>query len=156
MIDLSQKDYLVIVQCHIVKEYCSGFYCERAFHNRAGGFADYPKDKQYRMLYLTCGGCCGKALHRKLAHLLRKGGKHEGLTKDRVVVQLSSCITRDNYHAPPCPHLDYLKALIAKLGLDVREDTVISKKAEQRRQEGVYQARPAESCKGGCATNGNT
>lgn len=139
MVDLSQKDYLVIVQCHIVKEHCSGFYCERAYHNRTGGFADYPKDKQYRVLHMTCGGCCGRALHRKLAHLLRKGGKQDGLSNDRVVVQLSSCITRDNYHAPPCPHIDYLKALIAKLGLDVREDTTISQKAEQRRLEGTYQ-----------------
>jgi len=145
MIDLAGKDYVVIVQCDIVKEYCSGYPCEKAFHERTGGFAAYPKDKRYRLLYLTCGGCCGRALHRKLAHLLRKGGKREGLTKERIVVQLSSCITRDNYHAPPCPHLDYLKALIAKLGLDVREDTAISQKAEKRRQEGIYQSRPT-SC----------
>lgn len=154
MADLSQKDYVVIVQCHIVKERCSGYSCEKALHERTGGFADYPRDKQYRALYLTCGGCCGKALHRKLTHLIRKGSKRDGLTKDRIVVQLSSCITRDNCHAPPCPNLNYLKALIAKLGLDVREDTAISKKAEQRRQEGIYQARPAEqdgeACKGGC------
>jgi predicted metal-binding protein len=145
MIDLAAKDYVVIVQCDIVKEHCSGYHCEKAFSERTGGFAAYPKDKNYRLLYLTCGGCCGRALHRKLAHLLRKAGKREGLTKDRIVVQLSSCITRDNYHAPPCPHLAYLKALIAKLGLDVREDTSISQKAEKRRQEGIYQPRPT-SC----------
>lgn len=154
MVDLTRKDYIVIVQCHIVKERCSGFYCENALHERTGGFADYPKNKTYRALYLTCGGCCGRALHRKLAHLLRKGGKHAGLTRERIVVQLSTCITRDNYHAPPCPHLDYLKALIAKLGLDVREDTRISAKAEKRREEGIYQPRPVAesgpSCGQGC------
>jgi predicted metal-binding protein len=155
MIDLAKKDYVVVVQCHIVKEICSGYYCEKALHERTGGFADYPKDRAYRALYLTCGGCCGRALHRKLAHLLRKGGKREGLTRERIVVQLSSCITRDNYHALPCPHLDYLKALIAKLGLDVREDTSISQKAEKRRQEGIYRQRPdpsaGQSCGQGCA-----
>ncbi len=144
MIDLRQKEYVVVVQCHIVKEHCSGYYCEKAFHERTGGFSEYPKDKAYRVLTLTCGGCCGKALHRKLAHLLRKGGKREGLTREKTVVQLSSCVTKDNYHAPPCPHLGYLKALIAKLGLDVREDTSISKTAEKRRQEGIYQARRAD------------
>ena len=155
MINLAEKEYVVVVQCHIVKEHCSGYYCEKAFHNRTGGFADYPKDKPYRVLSMTCGGCCGRALHRKLAHLLRKGGKYEGLAKDKIVVQLSSCITRDNYHALPCPHLDYLKALIAKLGLDVREDTNLSKTAEKRRQEGIYQPRPpvdsGPSCDKNCA-----
>jgi predicted metal-binding protein len=143
MADLSQKDYVVIVQCHTVKEYCSGYSCEKALHERTGGFADYPRDKQYRALYLTCGGCCGKTLHRKLTHLIRKAGKHGAIPKDRIVVQLSSCITRDNHHAPPCPNLNYLKTLIAKLGLDMREDTSISKSAEQRRQAGIYLSRPA-------------
>jgi predicted metal-binding protein len=154
MIDLAGKEYVVIVQCHIVKEQCSGYSCEKALHERAGGFADYPKDKAYRALYLTCGGCCGRALSRKLAHLLRKGGKREGLTREKIVVQLSSCITRDNCHALPCPHLDYLKAIIAKRGLDVREDTYISQTAEKRRQEGIYQPRPnsdtGPSCDQGC------
>lgn len=121
--DLGEKDYVVIVQCDIVKERCSGYHCERAFHGRTGGFTDYPKDKSYRTLYMTCGGCCGRAVHRKLSHLARKLKKGEGIEKDRIVVQLSSCITRDNFHAPPCPHLDYLKTLLGKLGLDVREDT---------------------------------
>lgn len=138
MIDLKQKDYVVIVQCHIVKERCPGYNCERAFHERTGGFAAYPKDKSYRMLSLTCGGCCGRAIHRKLSNLTRRIKESEGITKDRIIVQLSSCITNDNFHSTPCPHLDYLKGLIAKIGLDVREDTFISEKSEQRRKAGMY------------------
>jgi len=141
MVDLKEKDYVVIVQCHIVKERCSGYNCERAFHERTGGFAAYPKDKTYRMLNMTCGGCCGRAVQRKLSNLTRRIKKEEDIGKDRIVVQLSSCITKDNFHAPPCPHLDYLKALIARLSLDVREDTIIYEKSEKRRKEGLYHGR---------------
>jgi predicted metal-binding protein len=138
MIDLKQKDYIVIVQCHIVKERCSGYFCERAFHERAGGFADYSKDKAYRTLYLTCGGCCGRALQRKLAHLVTKIKKKEGTDRDRIVVQLSSCITKDNHHHPPCPFLEQHKTVIARLGLDAREDTSVSELSEKRRRDGMY------------------
>ncbi len=138
MVDLKHKDYVVIVQCHIVKERCSGYNCERAFHERTGGFAAYPKDKAYRMLNMTCGGCCGRAVHRKLSNLARRIRKEEDIGKDRIIVQLSSCMTKDNFHSSPCPHLDYLKGLIAKLGLDVREDTFIYEKSEKRRKEGLY------------------
>ena len=138
MIDLNQKEYIVIVQCHIVKERCSGYNCERAFNERTGGFAAYPKDKAYRMLNLTCGGCCGRAVHRKLSLLAQRLSKQESIEKDQIAVQLSSCITKDNFHGPPCPHIEYLKTLVAKLELDLREDTVISKHAESRRQDGQY------------------
>ncbi|OHB76281.1 MAG: hypothetical protein A2Z25_18250 [Planctomycetes bacterium RBG_16_55_9] len=138
MIDLNSKDYVVIVQCHIVKERCPGYNCEKAFHERTGGFAAYSRDKAYRTLNLTCGGCCGRALHRKLSNLTRRIKKQEGIDKSRIVVQLSSCITKDNFHAPPCPHLEYLKTLIARLGLDVREDTHISETSEKRRKAGLY------------------
>ncbi len=133
-----EKDYLVVLQCHIVKERCPGYLCERAFHERTGGFAVYPKDHAYRVLTMTCGGCCGRATHRKLTNLLRTMKKKEGITKDRVVVQLASCIVKDNYHAPPCPHLAYLKTLIERIGLECREGTVISEKAENRRRDGTY------------------
>ena len=138
MVDLDEKDYVVIVQCHIVKERCSGYNCERAFKERTGGFSAYPADRKYRMLNMTCGGCCGRAVHRKLSNLIRRIKKAEGIAKDRIVVQLASCITKDNFHSPPCPHLDYLKALMAKLGLDVSEDTHIYEKSEKRRKAGVY------------------
>jgi len=140
MMDLQKKQYVAVVQCEIVKQRCSGYYCEKALHERTGGFAAYPKDRPYRALYLTCGGCCGQALQRKLSHLARKLQKHEGIGKEQIVVQLSSCITKDNHHGPPCPHLDYLRTLIARLGLDVCDDTNISPQAESRRQERCYRA----------------
>jgi len=136
--DLLQKEYLVIVQCDIVKQRCPGYLCEKAFHERTGGFADYPKDKHYRVINLTCGGCCGRALHRKLTLLKRSLKKREGIEMDKVVVQLSSCISKDNYHATPCPHRDYIKELIEKIGIDYREATVIDEKSEKRRTEGIY------------------
>ena len=140
MTDVKEKDYIVVVQCHIVRERCSGYYCEKAFNERTGGFATYPKDRPYRIMNMTCGGCCGRAVHRKLSLLTRRIKKDEGIGKERIIVQLSSCITKDNFHAPPCPHLDYIKTLIAKLGLDVREDTHINKMSEQRRKAGLYRA----------------
>jgi len=138
MIDLKDKDYIVVVQCHIVKERCSGYNCEKAFNEHTGGFAGYTGEKTYRMLSLTCGGCCGQAVHRKLSNLIRRINKSEAVTKDRIVVQLSSCITKDNFHSTPCPHIDYLRGLIAKLGLDVRDDTYIYEKSEMRRKAGLY------------------
>ncbi len=137
-IDLTQKQYIVLVQCHIVKERCPGYLCEKAFHERTGGFSQYPKDRAYRMLSITCGGCCGRAVHRKLTLFLRTIAKKEGIAKEQIVVQLSSCITNDNYHAPPCPHLDYIRTLIARIGLDVRDASVVSATSEKRRREGRY------------------
>ena len=135
---MKDKQYIAVVQCHIVKERCSGALCEKAFNDRAGGFAGYSPDKTYRTLHLTCGGCCGRALHRKLSNLIKVMKARDGIEKDQIIVQLSSCITKDNYHGPPCPHMGYLRELIAKLGLDVAEDTVISKKAEKKRKAGTY------------------
>ncbi len=134
---LADKDYLVVVQCHIVAERCSGYYCERAFHDRTGGFAACPADKPVRMVSVTCGGCCGRALQRKISNLLRCAGK-DGIPKERVGVQFASCITKDNHHAPPCPHRGYLRKLVEKLGLDSFEDTHISKTSQRRREEGLY------------------
>jgi predicted metal-binding protein len=136
--DLREKDYVVIVQCHLVKQRCPGYYCEKAFHERTGGFADYPRDKDYRKINMTCGGCCGQAVQRKLSSLARQLQKKENIGKERIVVQLSSCITKDNFHGPPCPHLGYLKTLLGRVGIDYREDTRISKLSEQRRRDGIY------------------
>ncbi len=138
MVDLNNKEYMVVLQCDIVKQRCPGYYCEKAFHERTGGFAEYPKDKGYRVIYMTCSGCCGRAVHRKLTLLKRELKKKEQIEKDKIVVQLSSCMTKDNYHAPPCPHLDYIKELISRIGIDVMEDTVISEMSEKRREDGIY------------------
>lgn len=137
---MKNKEYIVIVQCHLVKQRCSGYFCEKAFHERSGGFANFAKDQQYRTLHMTCGGCCGRALNRKLTHLTRKLKEKENISKDKIVVQLSTCITKDNFHGPACPHLDYLKEIINKINLDFQEDTRISKLSEERRSKGIYQS----------------
>ncbi len=139
MIELNKKEYVVIVQCHLVKQRCSGYGCEKALTERTGGFAAYSRERTLRHLNLTCGGCCGRTLHRKLSNLVTKIKKREGMTRDRIVVQLSSCITLESYHGPSCPHLDYIKSLIAKIGLDFMENTNISAKAEERRRKGEYE-----------------
>ncbi len=138
MIDFDQKQYIVLVQCDIVQQRCPGYLCEKAFHERTGGFAAYPKEKPYRLLSMTCGGCCGRAVHRKLTQFLRTIRKRESIAKEQIVVQLSSCMTNDNYHAPPCPHLDYIRTLIDRIGLDVMDATVVSNTSQQRRDKGIY------------------
>jgi predicted metal-binding protein len=138
---LQNKDYIAVVQCDITRQRCSGYFCEKAFHERSGGFAAYPKDRPYRVLYMTCGGCCGKGVQRRLTHLARQLQKREGIGRDRIVVQLASCITKDNYHSPRCQFADYMKGLMARAGLACREDTHISPTAEKRRAAGVYGAR---------------
>lgn len=133
------KSYIIIVQCHIVKERCSGYFCEKAFFERNGRFAGYPADSPIRMLNMTCGGCCGRAVHRKLSDFLNAIKEKEGIAKDRIVVHLSSCIVKENFHGPQCPHLDYLKDLIGnKHGLDIVEGSRISKISEARREKGIY------------------
>ena len=134
------KQYIVVVQCHIVMERCSGFFCEKAFHDREGSFSAIPREASPRIIYLTCGGCCGRALQRKVENLMQKAKLKDGIEKDKILVQFASCITRDNFHGPPCPHLDYLKDLISKLGLAMAMDTHLSSRATKRRQEGVYKS----------------
>lgn len=143
---MTEKEYIVVVQCHIVMERCSGYFCEKAFHERTGGFQGYPGDKTFRTLFLTCGGCCGRAVHRKLQDLVKMIRKEEKMARERIVVHLATCITKESYHGPSCPHLNYLKRMIRdKLGLDLVEDTSISRKADARRQDGLYESRdPAE------------
>ena len=138
MTDLKNKQYIVIVQCDIVKQRCPGYRCEKAFNERTGGFAKYSKNKKYRVINLTCGGCCGKAIHRKLSNLTRTIKNNEDIEKNKIVVQLSSCITRDNCHSTPCPHLDYIQTLIGKIGIDICEDTVVSKTSQAHREAGLY------------------
>ena len=131
--------YIVALQCHIVKERCSGYLCELAFQERAGGFAPYAGQGQIRFLPMTCGGCCGRASLRKLSNLIKQLKAKEGVTKEQITVHLASCVCKDNYHAPPCPHQSYLETLIKdKLNLSIAYGTRISKTAEKKRTEGVY------------------
>jgi len=140
MLDYENIKYIAVVQCDIVQDRCSGFLCEKAFTERTGGFKNYPADKQYRTLYITCGGCCGKAVLRKLSNLTRQAKKQDGIEKDEIAVQLSSCITKDNHHSSVCPHIDYIKQQVEKAGLKWAEDTRISPTAERRRAEGIYES----------------
>ena len=136
---MNDKDYVVVLQCHIVKERCSGYLCEYAFSKRSGGFTGYPKDKPIRYLNMTCGGCCGLATQRKLYNLVKQIKKKEGVEKDRIGVHLSSCIAFESYHGPPCPHKDYLTTLVSDtLGLDLIEGSRINELADKRRKEGKY------------------
>jgi predicted metal-binding protein len=137
---MKDKKYIVVLQCHIVKERCSGYLCEHAFNERSGTFSKYPKDPSIRFLSLTCGGCCGRATHRKLSHLIKAISKKENIEKDQLQVHLSSCIAFDSYHGGVCPHKKYLETLICdKLGLDCTDGSKISDLTEKRRAEGLYE-----------------
>ena len=136
---MKEKKYVVVVQCHIVKERCSGYLCERAFSERSGSFAIYPKESSIRFLSLTCGGCCGLATHRKLSNLIKKIKQKENISKEEIQVHFSSCVSFDSYHGPVCPHKKYLETLVSeKLGLDYVDGSRISELTEKRRAEGVY------------------
>ncbi len=138
--DPKAKDFIIVVQCDIVMQRCSGLGCEEAFTRRNGGFADHPDDKQYRMVYFTCGGCCGRAINRKLRNAIRRLRDGNDIPKERIVVKLSSCMTRDSFHGPKCPNLDYIIKHIETLGLDYCPDTAVSKKSQALRNKGVYEA----------------
>lgn len=134
-----EKGYLVVVQCdRTVHQVCSGFLCEHAFNARTGGFARYPAEQELRYLAVSCGGCPGTAVLRKLTNLKHNLKKREKVEAGSVVVHLSSCITRSNHHSPRCPHIDYVKGQVARAGLDCVEDSRISELAEKRRQQGMY------------------
>jgi predicted metal-binding protein len=134
--------YIVVVHCHIVKERCSGYLCEYAFNERSGAFSDYPKDAPIRFLSLTCGGCCGRALHRKLSHLLKQIKKKEHITKEEIQVHFASCISFDSYHGGICPHKKYLETLVKdKLKLDYKDGSIIIGLTDKRREEGIYEKR---------------
>jgi predicted metal-binding protein len=137
---VKDKKYIVVVQCHIVKERCSGYLCEHAFSERSGAFAKYSKDAPTRFISLTCGGCCGRAVHRKLSNLLKQISKKENIKKDEIQVHLSSCISFDSYHGGACPNKEYLTLICDKLGLDCIEGSRISDLTKKRRKDGLYKS----------------
>lgn len=129
---------IAIVQCHLVHQRCPGYFCDRAFVNRTGGFEGLDISNNTRKLSFTCGGCCGRALHRKLTLLKRKAKKYDNIEAEEILVKLASCISKDNYHGPACPHLGYLTTLIEKTGLHFSYDTHISEKSITKRASGIY------------------
>lgn len=131
--------YVLIIQCDIARQRCSGFACTDSFYNRAGFFKDCGYAHGVRYIALTCGGCCGASLASKLEHFSKKLIKATGIKKDEVAVHLSSCMVTDNYHHDRCPHLDYIKALVLKKGFkNIVEGTFQSENATKKRAAGIY------------------
>lgn len=129
--------YVVIIQCEIARQRCSGFACTNGFYNKDDSFKDYSDDVRY--ISMTCGGCCGAGLASLLEHFSNKIRKKTDINKDEVVVHLSSCMVTDNYHHDRCPHADYIKALVEKKGYkNIVEGTYISKTSEKKRDNGEY------------------
>ncbi|ADL50260.1 CGGC domain-containing protein [Clostridium cellulovorans] len=129
--------YVVIIQCEIAHKRCSGFACTNAFYNRDEVFAGYGENTRY--ISFTCGGCCGKGIASKLEHFSKKLKSKTSIEKNEVVIHLSSCMATDNYHYDRCPHLEYLKNIIAKKGYtNVVEGSYISKGAARKREEEIY------------------
>ncbi len=139
---MTEKKYIVVVQCHIVKERCSGFLCEQAFHERKDCFAIYKGQDNLRFLTMTCGGCCGRGVMRKLENLVKQLKKREGIGKEAIAVHLSSCAAFESFHGPECPHKDYLATIITeKMGLDLVYGSRLSAQTEKLRQTGKYRKR---------------
>jgi predicted metal-binding protein len=130
--------YVIVLQCDVAKQRCSGFGCENAFWNRIDAFGGYPSDKVIRYLSMSCSGCPGRSVQRKLSNFLSRSKGKSDVQPGQVAVHFASCICKDNFHGPPCPHYDYIKTIVDRCGLRWAEGTVISKKAEARRKDGKW------------------
>ena len=127
---------IVIIQCEDVVKRCSGFLCMNDFYERTGKFEGYPEDTRY--MSITCGGCCGNLLTPKLENLGMRL-KKANLNKDDVVIHFASCICSDNSHRQPCPFMNRMKNLLIRKGFNnIVLGTHVSKKAEAKRQAGIY------------------
>ncbi|HWR39249.1 MAG TPA: CGGC domain-containing protein [Patescibacteria group bacterium] len=131
------QKYVVIIQCQLAHNRCSGFACTHSFYERTGAFAGYGEDLRY--ISFTCGGCCGKGIAAKLEHLAKKLKKKTDVTPEQVVIHLASCMTSDNHHYDRCPHVDYIKQMLTKKGFhQVVESSYISGGATKKREQGIY------------------
>lgn len=126
---------VVVIQCHLVMNRCSGYPCMDAFYKREGAFASYEEDVRY--MPVTCGGCCGAEVAAKLENLT-KHLKRRGERKEDVVIHFASCVCSDNYHRPPCPHLDYMRQIAERKGYSVVLGSYISNAAAKKREAGIY------------------
>ena len=139
---LIKKKYIIVIQCHIVKEYCSGFLCEHAFNKRIDCFSCYANNNKLRFLSITCGGCCGRGILRKLQDLIFQARKKEKIIKDEIAVHLSSCVSFESFHGPECPYKKYISKIITKkAGLNLVYGSKLSPIAEAKRKKGVYKNR---------------
>lgn len=132
-----EDKFVVIIQCDIAHNRCSGFACTDAFYNKDGFFESYSDNTRY--ISFTCGGCCGKSVAAKLEHFAKKARKKYKLDKDNVIIHLASCMVTDNHHYDRCPNIDYIKSIVTKKGYNnVVEGSYISKNATSKRAEGIY------------------
>lgn len=129
--------FVVIIQCEIAHNRCSGFACTQAFYKNEEMFKAYEAGTEY--LSFTCGGCCGKSVAAKLEHFSKNLLKKTALKKQDVVIHLSSCMVTDNHHYDRCPHVDYIRQIIGKKDYDqIVEGTYISRNATVKREAGIY------------------
>lgn len=131
--------YVLIIQCDIAHNRCSGYACTDSFYQRKSVFSAYAPDTPY--LSFTCGGCCGKGVAAKLEHFSEKLRKNTDIAKDEVAVHLASCMVTDNHHYNRCPHAGYIHQIIRKHGYNqVIEGSYISRASETLRKNGIYQS----------------
>lgn len=135
---------VVIVQCAIALERCSGFNCSWAFHKRSNYFKDYPEDVMY--VPFSCGGCPGRRVSRLISNL-RKGALKKGnIEKHNIVVHLTACVVSDNGHYPKCPFKDYMKVILLQKGFKVIEGGYESSGSQKRRENNHYKAYSLLNC----------
>ena len=127
---------VAVVQCHVTHERCTGVSCATSFARREHLFAQYGKEAEFYVPF-TCGGCPGRRVSRLVGQLARKL-KQKGVERDEIAVHLSTCVVFDSGHYPKCPHVGYMKKILARKGFKVVEGTYISNKASERRREGSY------------------
>ncbi len=127
---------VVVIQCALTQQHCSGYNCTHAFYTRTGKFEGYPEDTHY--MTFECGGCCGANLGVKLENL-RKRLKRFEETDQEVIIHLASCMVTDNHHKPPCPNLAFIEELLRKKNFrKVVKGSYISKTASTLREKGIY------------------
>lgn len=133
------EKYVVIIQCEIAHNRCSGFACTNAFYGKTGKFETYGDDVKY--ISFTCGGCCGKGVAAKIEHFANKLKTKTDIQKEEVVVHLASCMVTDNHHYDRCPHVEYIKEILHKKGFEnIVEGSYISGVATKLREKGVYKS----------------
>lgn len=131
------KKYVLIIQCAIAHNRCSGFACTNSFYERTGAFEKYGENMRY--LSFTCGGCCGKSVAAKIEHFIKKLESKTDVLKSEVVIHLSSCMVTDNVHYDRCPHVDFIKKILVKKGFTtIVEGSYISGGATRKREIGIY------------------
>lgn len=135
MTDTEKKKLVVIIQCDLVQNRCSGYNCTHAFYSREGMFAEYPEDTHY--MTFTCGGCAGLEVGCKLQNLKARLARFKE-NEQEVIIHLSSCMVSDNFHHPSCPHKKLIQDICERHGFKVVLGSYISKAASRKREQGIY------------------